>query len=207
MRNMARAIETVLRIVRTVAAVICIFTIENLFVDPWVQRRAYHRLPSFAPEAPGNVWFLIFMALSISVIFLVVCQVLLMRDAGISNRQKWLTGLLVLAAAILSVAWFAATGDAVPLRRNEAIKAGEPQKRKNVVLRWQASTTLNARYNVYRGPSAGNHPDKLNSTPIEGTTFTDTNAVSGQTYWYAVRAINEKGEESSEFSETSVKVP
>jgi len=76
-----------------------------------------------------------------------------------------------------------------------------------VVLRWQASTTLNARYNVYRGPSAGNHPDKLNSTPIEGTTFTDTNAVSGQTYWYAVRAINEKGEESSEFSETSVKVP
>jgi hypothetical protein len=205
---MARASDTVLRIARTVAAVICVFTIENLFIDPWVQRRAHHKLPSFAPEAPGNLWVLIFMALSISVIFLVVCQVLLMRDAGISNRQKWLTGILVLAAAILSVAWFTATGDAVPLRRNnEAIDAGEAQKRKNVVLRWQASTTPNARYNVYRGPSAGTHPDRLNSAPIEGTTFTDTNAVSGQTYWYAVRAINEKGEESSEFSETSVKVP
>lgn len=205
---MARASDTVLRLTRTVAAVICVFTIENLWIDPWVQRRADHRLPSFAPEAPGNVWFLIFMALSISVIFLVVCQVLLMRDARISKGKKSLTGILVLAAAVLSVAWFAATGDAVPLSRSHAaINAGEPQKRKKVVLRWQASTTPNVRYNVYRGPSAGNHPDQLNSTPIEGTTFTDTTAVSGQTYWYAVRAINEKGEQSSEFSETSVKVP
>lgn len=204
---MARASDTVLKIARIVAALICVFTIENLLIDPWLQRRAHHKLPSFAPEAPGSIWFLIFMALSISVIFLVVCQVLLMRQASISKGQKRLTGILVLAAAVLAVAWFAASGTAVPLGgNNELVKARVSQKRQ-VVLRWQASTTANVRYNVYRGPSAGNHPDKLNSTPIEGTTFTDTTASGGQTYWYAVRAINEKGEESNEFSETSVKVP
>jgi hypothetical protein len=47
----------------------------------------------------------------------------------------------------------------------------------------------------------------LNSAPIDGTTFTDTTAVSGQTYWYVVRAINNKGELSSESNETVVTVP
>jgi len=47
----------------------------------------------------------------------------------------------------------------------------------------------------------------LNATPIDGTTFTDATAVSGQTYWYVVRAVNAKGEEGRESNETSVSVP
>jgi len=38
-------------------------------------------------------------------------------------------------------------------------------------------------------------------------TFTDTTAVSGQTYAYIVRAINSKGEESQDSNETIVTIP
>jgi len=204
---MARASDTVLKITWTLAAAICLFTTENIWMDSWLQRRSHHRLPSLVADALSGSWFLILLALAVSVIFLVVCQVLLMRDSAVSKRQKLLIGIFVLAAAILSVAWFGATGAVVPLRRNSAaISASEPQTRK-VVLRWRVSTTPNVKYNIYRGPLPGNHPNKLNDAPVDGTTFTDTTAASGQTYWYAVRAVNAKGEESHESNEISVTIP
>jgi len=76
-----------------------------------------------------------------------------------------------------------------------------------VVLRWQPSTTPDLRYNVYSGPFWGIHPDKLNSTPIEGTSFTDATVVNGQTYWYIVRAVNAKGEESFESNVAEASIP
>jgi len=158
------------------------------------------------PEALSGVWFLTLMALAITVILLVVCQVLLMRDSRIAGWKKALTSALVVAAALLSSGWFVATGGINLAERRSTEAANAPQKR-SVVLRWQASTTPIVRYNVYRGPWSGIYPDKLNSAPIDGTTFTDTTAVSGQTYWYVVRAINNKGELSSESNETVVTVP
>ena len=205
-RNMARAIDKVLKVAWVLAAFICAFTTENVWIDPWVQRRSHHKLPSLVPDARGGVWFLILLALGITVILLVVCQVLLMRDERVSKRQKWLTGIFVLVTAMLSGEWFAATGGVTLASRNLGATAATPQKR-SVLLRWQASTTPNVRYNIYRGPSSGIHPDKLNSTPIDGVTFTDTNVVNGQTYWYVVRAVNAKGEESFESNEASVAIP
>jgi hypothetical protein len=158
------------------------------------------------PEALGGAWFLILTGLAITVTLLVVCQVLLMRDARMAGWRKALTGVLVVAAALLSSRWFVATGGTNLAERRSAEAAGSPQKR-TVVLRWQASATANVRYNVYRGPWSGIYPDKLNDTPIEGLTYSDTSAVSGQTYWYVVRAINNKGELSSESNETVVTVP
>ena len=67
--------------------------------------------------------------------------------------------------------------------------------------------TRGVRYNVYRGPFWGIHPDKLNSTPIEGTSFTDATVVNGQTYWYIVRAVNAKGEESFESNVAEATIP
>lgn len=201
---MARASSGILRIAWALAVTICAFTIENIWIDPWVQRRSHHKLPSFVPDALGGLWFLILLALAVSVIFLVVCQVLLMRDANVSKRQKWLTGILILAVAILSGEWFAATGGVKLHHRNGAANA---QEKRTVVLRWQASTTPNVKYNVYRGPWSGILPDKLNEQPIEGTTFSDTTAVSGQTYYYAVRAVGQKGELSQASNETKVTIP
>jgi hypothetical protein len=203
---MARTGNPILKIAWVASATVCLFAAENIWIDPWVARRSHHRLPSLMPEALSGVWFLTLMALAITVILLVVCQVLLMRDSRIAGWKKALTSALVVAAALLSSGWFVATGGINLAERRSTEAANAPQKR-TVVLRWQASTTPIVRYNVYRGPWSGIYPDKLNSAPIDGTTFTDTTAVSGQTYWYVVRAINNKGELSSESNETVVTVP
>jgi hypothetical protein len=204
---MARPGNTILKISWLLSAAICAFAAENLWIDPWLQRKSRHKLPSFVPEALGGTWFLILLALIITVIFLVVCQVLLMRDAHVSKRQRFTTGLVVLFAALASGHWFFATGGiSVATGISSSPNAGAQQKR-SVALRWQASTTPNVRYNVYRGASPGTHPDKLTSAPINGTTFTDTTVVSGRTYYYVVRSINANGEESQASNEILVKIP
>ena len=201
---MARASDAILKIAWMFATAVCAFTTENLWIDPWLQRKSHHKLPSFVPEALGGAWFLILLALVITVIQLIVCQVVLMRDPTLSKRKKVVTGILVAAAALLSGTWFVTTSGTTLARRSS--QAGAPQKR-SVVLRWQPSTTPDVRYNVYRGPFWGIHPDKLNSTPIEGTSFTDGTVVNGQTYWYIVRAVNAKGEESFESNVAEATIP
>jgi hypothetical protein len=208
--NMAEAGSQIARIAWVVSAAVCLFAAENIWIDPWLARRSHHKLPSFVPEALSGVWFLTLMALAITVILLLVCEVLLMRDARIAVWKKTATGILAVTAAVLFGGWVVATGGigaggSADAASTQEKQKGEPQKR-TVTLRWQASTTPRVRYNVYRGPARGIYPDKLNSTPIEGTTYSDPTAVSGQTYWYAVRAINSKSEESTE-NETSVTVP
>jgi len=202
--DMARASDAVVRVVWVLAAMICVFAIENIWIDPWVARRSHHRLPSFLPDALGTPWFLVLLALALGVLFLVVCQVLLLRAAAVAKREKVLTSFAVLAAAMLAGGWFVATGGMALARQSHS--ANSPGKR-SVVLRWKASRSPNVRYNVYRGPSSRFHPEKLNSAPIEGTTFTDTTVVGGQSYWYVVKAVNAKGEESQASEEMSAKIP
>jgi len=201
---MARASDGVVRMVWVLAAAVSAFTIENIWIDPWVARRSHHRLPSFVPDPLDTSWFLVLLVLAIGILFLVVCQVFLIRAAGVLKRQKILTSLAVLAAAILAGGWFVKTGGMVLAARSHTASAPGQHR---VVLRWKASTTPNVRYNVYRGSSPRFHPEKLNSTPIEGTTFTDTTVVSGQSYWYVVKAVSEKGEESQPSEEMSAKIP
>jgi hypothetical protein len=205
-RDMAGATSAVLKTVWVLAAAIVAFTVENIWIDPWLARRSHHKLPSFVPEALGGAWLLILLALAITVILLVVCQALLMRDARIALGKKAATGILVVTAALLSGGWIVTTSGITFPKLARAERESAQQKR-SVVLRWQASTTPNVRYNIYRGPFSGVHPDKLNSTPIDGTTFTDPTVVSGQTYWYVVRAINNKDEESTESNDTSATIP
>jgi len=202
---MAEAGSRIARIAWALSVAVCLFAAENIWIDPWAARKSHHKLPSFVPEALGGAWFLILMGLTITVILLVVCQVLLMRDSRTAVWKKAMTGVLVVAAALLSGGWFVATGG-INFGRKSAEAASPPQKR-SVVLRWQASKSPLVRYNVYRGPWVGIYPDKLNSAPIDGTTFTDTTAVSGQTYAYIVRAITSKGEESQDSNEKIVTIP
>ena len=197
---MAQSSDRVVRMVWVLAAAVSAFTIENIWIDPWVARRSHHRLPSFVPDAQGTSWFLVLLMLAIGILFLVACQVLLIRAAGVSKRQKILTSLAFLAAAILAGGWFVKTGGL-------ALAARRHTGQRSVVLRWKASTTRNIRYNVYRGSSSRFHPEKLNSTPIEGTTFRDTTVVSGHSYWYVVKAVSEKGEESQPSEEMSATIP
>jgi hypothetical protein len=189
------------RIAWGLAGAIGLFTVENLWIDPWVAHRSHHQAPSLVPEALSGWWFLLLMALGIAVTLMVVCQALVMKDIRMAGWRKALTGIFVLTATILAGEWFVATGGMTVLERSR------PPQRHSVVLRWQASTTKNARYNIYRGRFSGIHPDKLNGAPVDGLTFTDTTAENGATYYYVVRAIDAAGQESLDSNEQMAAIP
>jgi hypothetical protein len=198
----AKVSSPIARVAWVSAGAICLFTVENVWIDPWVARRSHHRLPSFVPEALGGTWFLVLMTLGIALTLAVLCQVLLMRDAGLTGWKKVQTGIPVLAAAILASEWVVATGGGI------VVEQMHPHRRDHsVALYWQANTTKHVRYNVYRGPTPGFHPDKLNSVPIDGLAFTDTTAENGTKYYYVARAVDDIGQESSDSNETFANVP
>jgi hypothetical protein len=201
-KTYAKVRSPIARIAWVLAGAVCLFAVENIWIDPWVARRSHHRLPSFVPEALGGTWFLMLLALGIALTLSVFCQVLLMRDAGLPGWKKALTGTAVLAAAILASEWFVATGGMM------VVEQMHPHRRDHAVtLHWQASITRNVRYNIYRGPTPGFHPDKLNSAPIDGLTFTDTTVENRTRYYYVARAVDATGQESSDSNETFANVP
>jgi len=79
----------------------------------------------------------------------------------------------------------------------------------DVILTWSASASSGVSgYNVFRSTASGQEgTTPLNSSPIAGTTFTDSNVTSGQTYCYMVTAVGSSGTSSTDSSEASVTVP
>jgi len=198
----AKKRSPIAKIAWVLVGTICLFTVENIWVEPWVARKSHHKLPSFVPEALGGTWFLTLLALGFALILVALCQALLMRDSGLPGWKKALTGMAVLAASLLTGVWFVATGGMT------LIEQMHPHRRDHrVILHWEASTTKNVRYNVYRGPSPGFHPDRLNAAPIDGLTFKDTTADNGKKYYYVARAVNAAGQESIDSNESSATIP
>lgn len=76
----------------------------------------------------------------------------------------------------------------------------------SVSLSWNASTSSVQGYNVYRGTTSGKY-SKLNSSLDANTAYSDSAVASGTTYYYAVTAVNSKGEESSYSSPLQVTIP
>ncbi len=77
----------------------------------------------------------------------------------------------------------------------------------SVGLSWSLSSTSGSQYNVYRGTASGAEAaSPINSSAISGTTFTDTNVVSGQTYYYVIRAVDSSGS-SGNSNEVSATIP
>jgi serine protease len=73
-----------------------------------------------------------------------------------------------------------------------------------VPLSWTASTSSGVTgYRVYR--DAATSP--LNSTPVTGTTYTDTTVAPGTTYSYTVTAVDGSGHESVRSTARSVTTP
>jgi len=80
----------------------------------------------------------------------------------------------------------------------------------DVILTWTASVTSGvAGYNVYRGTTPGGESSTpLNSTPINGTTYTDENVTAGASYYYVVTAVASNNvTQSADSNETSATVP
>jgi fibronectin type 3 domain-containing protein len=65
----------------------------------------------------------------------------------------------------------------------------------DVVLTWTASATPGVSgYYVYRGTASGKESTTpLNSTPIDGTLYADSNVTDGQTYYYKLTAVGANG--------------
>jgi fibronectin type 3 domain-containing protein len=76
-----------------------------------------------------------------------------------------------------------------------------------VVLNWGASPTGGVSYNVFRGTSSGAESTApLNPSLVSGTTYTDSNVVAGQDYFYTVEAVDSAGS-SVPSSEVSAEIP
>lgn len=80
----------------------------------------------------------------------------------------------------------------------------------DVILSWASVSTPGiVGYDVYRGiTSGGEGATPLNSSPITGTTYTDTTVEAGQTYYYVVKAVaSDDSTQSANSNEVSATVP
>jgi hypothetical protein len=180
---------------------ICMFVAENLWIAPWL--RDTHRRLSFVPEALTGIWFLVLVALVVALILAVTCHLFLIKDPRRGAWKRVLSGAAALATILLCAEWIAVTSGMAA-----DIWSAVDKHHHSVILHWNASTTSNViGYNIYRGTKQGKHEKRLNSTPVNGLTFTDADAKSGKTYYYVARSVNGAGKESIDSNETSAPIP
>lgn len=78
----------------------------------------------------------------------------------------------------------------------------------NVSLSWTASTSTGVTgYNLCRGTTSGGPYTQINSSLITGTSYTDSNVVAGQVYYYVAAAVNSGGAQSGYSNEASATIP
>jgi hypothetical protein len=189
------------RIAWGLASLLFLFTAENIWIDPWFRNNS-HWIPSLVPEALSGAWFLAFAICGIALTLLVVCQILLLRDRDLDVWTKMGTGIAVLVVLLLSVQWLRVTnGQPAELRRQA------PGKTHSVTLTWKAGNSKVAGYNVYRSVTSGGNYVRINSSLVQGLTYTDNTVTSGVTYYYVTRAVDDRGHESGNSLETTAVIP
>jgi len=79
-----------------------------------------------------------------------------------------------------------------------------------VDLSWDApseSSVAVVGYNVYRAPGGSTSYQRLNSSPVGSTNYTDSAVTGGQTYVYVVKSVDSAGTESAASNSTTATVP
>src|ERR1700689_4935227 len=76
-----------------------------------------------------------------------------------------------------------------------------------VALKWQPSSSRVAGYNVYRSMTPAGNYVQINSSLVQGVTFTDNTVESGLTYYYVTRAVDTLGHESVNSNEARAAIP
>ena len=128
------------------------------------------------------------------------------RWVGFDSWPFWAQLTAVMAGAVLSlVLGKVITG-------NLAATATAPTQKAKIhmaKLSWNATSSNNVTYKIYKGPSPAIGPGK--STPwangIRGTTYEDSYVKAGETYWYAVTAVDSNNKESSVAGPILAKIP
>jgi hypothetical protein len=185
----------------SIASILFLFTAENIWIDPWFRNKS-QLLPSLVPEALSATWFFVLAIGAIALVLLISCQILLLRDHGVSVRTKAGTGIVVFFVLLLSLKWFSVTRGEPWVLRLDA--SGKVHK---VTLTWKASSSQVAGYNLYRSTSTGGNYIKINSLLVRGITYTDNTVDGGTTYYYVTRAVDAQGKESVNSNEITAAVP
>ena len=84
---------------------------------------------------------------------------------------------------------------------------GMAPKTHAIVLNWNANASGVTGYNCYLSMVPGGPYQKVNSTPMTGTTYTESEVQSGNTYYYVVTAVNASNQESGYSSEVAAIIP
>jgi hypothetical protein len=183
------------------ASLLFLFTVENIWIDPWLRNKS-HKIPSMVPEALSGSWFLALMVGGIAFAFLVMCQILLTQDRSLSVWTKVGTGIAVLVVLLLSAQWIRMTSGL-----SSAIRPHSRGTTHTVALKWRPSSSQVAGYNVYRSMTPAGNYVRINSSLVQGVTFTDNTVESGLTYYYVTRAVDALGHESVNSNEARAAIP
>ena len=84
---------------------------------------------------------------------------------------------------------------------------GMAPKTHAIVLNWNANASGVTGYNCYYSMTPGGPYEKINATPMTGTTYTESEVQSGNTYYYVVTAVNASNQESGYSSEVAAIIP
>lgn len=183
------------------SSILFLFTVENIWIDPWLRNKS-HKMLSMVPEALSGSWFLALMVGGTMLAFLVMCQILLTKDRSLSVWTKVGTGMTVLVVLLLSTLWVRMTSGL-----SSAIRLQSRGTTHTVVLKWQPSSSQVVGYNVYRSVTPAGNYVQINSSLVQGVTFTDNTAESGLTYYYVTRAVDALGHESANSNEARAAIP
>lgn len=183
------------------ASILFLFTVENIWIDPWLRNKS-HKMLSLVPEALSGSWFLALMVGGIMLAFLVMCQILLIKDRSLSVWMKVGTGTAVLVVLLLSGLWVRNTSGL-----SSAIRLQSSGAAHTVALKWHPSSAQVAGYNVYRSMTPAGNYVQINSSLVQGVTFTDNAVKSGVTYYYVTRAVDALGHESVNSNEARAVIP
>lgn len=77
----------------------------------------------------------------------------------------------------------------------------------NVDLSWAASTSAVTGYNIWRATALSGPFTRINSSLVIAGTYTDSTAMSGTVYYYAVTAVDTNGVESGFSNEAQASIP
>ena len=188
-----------LRVTWLLILVLALFPILTLWFIP----RLRWKFLEFAPfsEAGTTEWITAFVVGSIGCVVLIVGMILAFQNRKVAFPARILTALGVLFTLLLWGYWFRAT-------TTRAVSAAPSMPAHSVKLTWKASSSPVVGYNVYRGTSPNNFAEpKLNSAPIPDTSFVDNTVESHKTYYYATKAVDSRGNESTDSNIVRIDVP
>ena len=77
----------------------------------------------------------------------------------------------------------------------------------SVTLSWSPSPSTVVGYNTYTAAQSGGPYTRMTSTPDAATSYTDSNVLSGKTYFFVVTAVDSSNVESANSAEVSALIP